>query len=887
MRKSSALFFQMTSRLVNIGISMTFLIPVANSQTTENYRKRLQIEKYQYAADGQEDAHALDASFYAHSRSLDDKFSEYLSETWHDYIISPGIVPEQSKAPVNQPVFKLSDLQAVPPPQSLPFIDHTKGQKYRFVTPRVRKPETGDFNKGIISFRFYGNEINLSYDKLLLISEINSISEESATAFWQQFARSNNNSLIDQLMSYRDLLGLNDWGYFCLLKATALQLHPNDKWAVNLLTWALALHSGYNIKLAYSSSGSSILFPSPDTIYSRRFITIDQTRYYLDDELKGAILATYNHNLKGADRFIDLAFYKSLNFNPSQVIRKIMFSWNAKHYEFRFSYSPTIIRFYENYPSTGAAVYFDSPVSSQLKEDLYSQFYPIIAQMNKAEASAFLQQFVQEAFEYQSLNSQNGGDKFLFPEETFARKALSNNGRAVLYSWLVRNLLKLPVIGLEFQGYLSTAVCFDQPVEGDYYLWQGKRYTYVDPTCLNIPVGIMLPELVQLTPEIINLNNNFSDSESEKRIWNLAVGLGASRGGDYRDIVIDARGKSFITGYFKNSGKTLGQTALHPFVACFSENNSLQWLRKFEGSGNARAFAIESVNQDEIYVGGSFQGDLKMENLKLQTNNNHPDLFFAKFSRSGELLWMKKAGIDSLENDSNLIYSINFDRSGENFYTGIVNEDDRNVNTGFYSKGDNFIYFTGSENGTTGMVRSASKSTIKSSVNVSSEITKEVFRLLKNKCNPSAAGISGVLNTLTIPGTEIKGSQLQALINQYNPSFSRLNPQFYSAIGQIDMLKNESGIISIKTVAQKSITLPGIRMADNARIMLDRFGNGDSSVGVISGFTVGDQNTWIPLNKMLLDISSGNVILDYDADHTLRTINLASKILKSKVVLDN
>jgi len=884
MIKKSISFSHVTSRLFHLGIGLIFLMPATYSQTIEDYRKRWQFEKNQYAADGQEDAHFFEASFNAYSRTFDDQFTEYLSKPWHDYVISDAIEPEHPKPRGTKPVFKLSDLLTVPPPTSLPFQEQTSGYnsvlKDRLVTPRIRKPEGADFNKGTISFRFYGNEINLSYDKLLFTTEVKTVSEESATAFWQQFCRSNNNHLLDQLMEYRDLLGLNDWGYFNLLKVTAHRLFPNNKWATDLLGWALALHSGFDVRLAYNQLGSTILFPCANTIYSRQFILFNQKRYYLDTELKSSLLATYNNNFSGASQVMDLSFHKSLNFRPSQIERKILFTWNDKRYEFNFRYSPSTLRFYENYPRTDAIIYFDSPVSSQLKEEIYSQFYPIISKMNKAEASSFLLQFVQEAFEYPSVNLQNGADRFLFPEEIFSRKACNDKGRAVLYAWLVRNLVKLPVVALDFQGFYSTAVCFDQQMEGDYYLWKGNKYTFADPTFLHAPIGIMMPALSGLTPKIINLNNNFADSDKKNRIWNLAVGLGASRGGNYRDIILDKYGKSFITGFFEDSKRFTKQTVTHPFIACFSRNNSLQWLRKFEGTGKALGFAIENSNDDEFFIAGSFRGELKMGNNRLQTINNQPDLFFVKFNRNGELMWMKKAGIDSLETNDNLTYLIKFDRSGDNFYTHIANEDDRNVNTGFYRNGDNFIYFTGSRNGTTGMQHPDPKRLVATSNNVPSEIKKEHSQLLAEKCNPSIAGIAAVLNTLAIPGTEIKGSQLQALLNQYNPTFNALNPQLYNAIAQIELIRNENGIISISTVGQKSIVLPEIKLTNNARIVLDQFGNRDISVGIISGVEVGNQGIWTSLNSLLINISSGNLIFDYDPDHTLRTVNFNNSIVK-------
>jgi len=878
------LIHQITSRFFQIGISLLLIIQTSHSQTIEDYNKRWKLEKNQYAADGQEDTHFLEAYFNFHARAQDDEFSEFLSEPWHDYVINAGNEPEKSKTTGTRPVFKMSDLLTFAPPVSLSYSDRftqrIPASDKRGVMPRVRKPEPDKFNTRTTSFKFYDNEIILSYDKLLLVPEARTVSEESAAAFWQQFARSNNNHLVDQLMDYRDLLGLGDWGYFCLVKEAATHINPENKWGTDLLSWALTLRSGFQVKLAYNQFGSTILFPCNNMIFSRQYILIDQSRYYLDTALKGSILATYSNNLAGASKVYDLVSYRSLNFKGPQVARRISFSWNDKAFEFNFHYNPGTIRFYKNYPLTEAIIYFESPISSRLKEELYYQFYPILSKMNKAEASAFLQQFVQEAFAYQSANSENVGDRFLFPDEVFAGKASNDKGHAVLYAWLIRNMVKLPVIGLEFPGFYSTAVCFDKPVDGDYYLWQGNKYIFVDPTFLKAPVGIIMPELASAVPKILDLKNSFADSEKEKHIWNLAIRMGAARGGNYRDIVIDNQGRTFITGYFNDTKNNLSKVVLHPFIACFSENNSLQWLRKFEGTGRGRGLAILKIDQDELFIAGSFRGELKMERHRLLTFKDQPDLFIAKFNQNGELIWIKKSGIDSLENDANLTYFVNFDSSGNNFYTRLINEDDRNVTSGLFDSGNNWIYFTGSRNGTTGMTRYSTQMITEPHFNILAEIYKAHTLLISDKCNPSIAGIVAVLHLLETPGAEIRGRQLQAILNQYNPVFSSLNPLLYNAIGQIELIRNENGIISILTVDQKPINLSGFKVNNNAHINLNQFGNGDISAGIISGIEVGAQGIGVSLNNLLIDISTGNMVFDYDNDHTLHTVNFNRSILK-------
>ena len=91
MSKNQTSFFRLIAGGFLIVIGLIHCITVAYSQTILDYRKSRELEKIQYAADGQEDAHSLQANFHARSRAFDDEFSEFLSESWHDYIISPEL----------------------------------------------------------------------------------------------------------------------------------------------------------------------------------------------------------------------------------------------------------------------------------------------------------------------------------------------------------------------------------------------------------------------------------------------------------------------------------------------------------------------------------------------------------------------------------------------------------------------------------------------------------------------------------------------------------------------------------------------------------------------------------------------------------------------------
>ena len=839
-----------------------------SGQSINELRKLWQDNNFTFLSGNQKEKLFTSADFYKYSETRDDEFASYLKETWTDYSIFTGIADEPPHL-AEQPVFDESDLD-MNPPVNLAF-SNLIGDKYHGngqikLIPRIRKPESDTFNAQKIVFRFYGQQISINYDKLLVLSKISFLSEDSISGFWTSFARSNSNQLVDQLMDYRDLLGMGDWGYFQLVKATSNHIFTGNVLNADLLTWALMIRSGFDVRLAFNQNSTTVLFPSENTIYSKQFVVIGRTRFYLDREMKSQLLVTCQNPFRDNVGRIDLSFYKSLNFNGKPTIRMISFQWNNKSYEFSMRYNPEVIRFYKEYPQTDAYVYFGAPVSSVLKENLIEQFYPILSKMDRLESAAFLQQFVQKEFVYISENQKDEFHKNRFAEEIIASKSGDDRSKAVLYSWLVRILLHLPVVGVQFPEYYSTAVCYDSSLDGNYYYLNREKYYITDPTYLNAPIGVTMPAFEGLTPQLIDLSSSFTQPNEALKIWELALNLGALRGGASQDVVFDRQGRALITGYFTDRN-----ASCFPFVACFSRGNSLQWIRKFEGNGKALPFAITKASDDEIYIAGSFTGRMVMDEKELQSEPDKSDLFISQFNQNGDLVWMNKIGMDSGAQNESSTYLVKFDRSGENITTQWSNEDERNIRNGFSKPDESGLSFAGSKSFTSAMV--PLPWTITKS-DISKDVDNEYNFLIKKKCQPKVAGVIALMKLLQKPGAEVTGIQLQTLIAHHNPTFPAKNASLFKAIGQIGLLKNENGIVTMKTIGCKPIIYGNLKLEDGARFNISVFDNMDLSVCIIEGFQKVVKELTLTLNSLLIDSSSGNLVLDYDHDHTIKTVSL-------------
>ena len=135
-------------------------------------------------------------------------------------------------------------------------------------------------------------------------------------------------------------------------------------------------------------------------------------------------------------------------------------------------------------------------------------FRPKLAGKDEIEAAGLLLNFVQTAFEYKTDGDQFGYEKPFFVDELFYYPYSDCEDRAVLYACLVRELLGLEVVLLDYPRHIATAVCFGRPVEGDYVELNGKRYVVCDPTYINASIGQSMPMYKQERATVIVIAGN-------------------------------------------------------------------------------------------------------------------------------------------------------------------------------------------------------------------------------------------------------------------------------------------------------------------------------------------------------------------------------------------
>ena len=93
----------------------------------------------------------------------------------------------------------------------------------------------------------------------------------------------------------------------------------------------------------------------------------------------------------------------------------------------------------------------------------------------------------------------------MFPEETINYPYSDCEDRSILFSYLVKNLLHLDIVGVKYNNHLATAVNFSSQVSGDKFTYKERSYTIADPTYINANAGMVMPQYKNSKFQIVSL----------------------------------------------------------------------------------------------------------------------------------------------------------------------------------------------------------------------------------------------------------------------------------------------------------------------------------------------------------------------------------------------
>jgi len=882
--------------------------------------------------------------FDQYVRENDKEFSDYLKKNWEEFKLFAGEKPDSAPKPAVIPKFIPPPVKPIPggkegkiqpkpdqpkpevkpetkpevkpetkpqpedltkitpvPPKPLPGgIEGKLGRKPIEVVPIpkkrpdivpppvpnvpvIQKSEPDNFAKGQASIDFYGTNLTFKFDPNILGSLPVEIHNTTIAAFWDRVCKVNYVHLINQLSDAKTQMNLNDWGYYQLVKKLSGKISSSKNYA-NLLSWYLLTKSGYRIRVSYAENDICLMFPSSNMIYGIKYFMIDNTRFYAPDFQHNQIY-TYEKDFPGASKIFDLNVYSALNIGDQYAERPFKLSFKGREYSFSIKYNKNSIDFYKDFPLCELKTYFDASITPKAKESMLDALKPHLNGLSPSEAVDFLLNFVQNGFPYKTDPEQfNGAEKFFFPEEDFYYPYSDCDDRAVLFAYLVKELLNLKVIGVTYPGHASTAVHFPYEEAGDFIMYKNEKYMIADPTYIGAPFGLTMPGMVNAKAEVIELLNEQNQQDRLTAVWDNAMAAGGKQGDNVQNLVTDADGNSYITGYFSGT-MDFGTSNLKAaggkrdaFVAKFNSNGKLIWAIPGGCEGNAIACNVTLDKQGGIYISGTFEKSIAFGKIMMMANGDETCVFVAKFNADGRQIWLNQAKLEA-GGTGDYIYAATFSPSGQYVETKSYPVDINFTDYGLSFDALNNVYYTATYSSTAGMKVDRITLGLGNEFNVASTLKSETDKQIENKCEKTIAGLFGAINLMRLNNVMISGKAVQEAFDKYNPNFRKVAPKVYEGLGKLNMIRNDQGIITVLTENQKPVVLDKLKITNETRLKVNLLPNGDARLDILNGVKVGKAIIWFKLNFVRLFRDSGNAIFDYDSDHSQIVMNMKKDML--------
>ena len=424
-------------------------------------------------------------------------------------VVEPAIVPAEE--PTEEPAVPIVEPETEPVAEPeeedpdepeevvLPFDEVVPlAEPAQPVVPAIPLPEVTPVVTSVPghTFSYYGTSCKIAGMNSTHRFVLAGVKEEHVADAWVTLAADKYLSVLAQCAEYREKLNLCDWGYVRFLQEMTESFFPaSQRNEAVLLQVYLLVQSGYKVRMARTGDRLVLLLPIEHEVYNYSYLTVDGIPYYVIDKLEaGQSFYLYDRAFaKETSVSLYMTSPPSLPAAEACMVERTLTS--TRNISTTVEVDRNLIDFYNDYPVNSQWGYYSS---ASLSEEAKASLYPILElytlEESKAEAANLLLNFVQTAFEYKTDDEQFGYERPLFGDETFFYPYCDCEDRSILYSILVRDLLGLDVVLLNYPGHLATAVKFKEDVIGDYILLNDGKYIVCDPTYIGAGIGEAMPD---------------------------------------------------------------------------------------------------------------------------------------------------------------------------------------------------------------------------------------------------------------------------------------------------------------------------------------------------------------------------------------------------------
>lgn len=429
-----------------------------------------------------------------------DQYIEFMRKSWQEYGADPAEVlpPREELVAVNYDE-NTASTNAVAVEMNDDRIIKAKKKSKKQPAPMEKIEEVPMTDAKHRAFSFYGTTAEVRFDKKGGSFKVRGTQEDQIADALKFLSGKEFDNMIRDCLGIRYDLHLGDWAYLLMLNKMAEQIYGEGTREARLLTAYIYMQSGYKVRIAADNLNLYLLVATEHKVYERSFFTLDGERYYSFEELPKTLRICNVQFPK--EQALSLLISDEMALKNDETEPREIQSRRYPEMQVSVTSNKNLLSFYETYPTSRLgedvtsrwAMYANTPLESRIKEQLYPTLKKGIAGCSPLEAVEKLLNFVQTGFVYEYDDDVWGHDRAFFAEETLFYPSCDCEDRSILFTRLVRDLVGLPCVLVYYPNHLASAVCFSEPVQGDYAVYQGNRFTVCDPTYIGARAGRSMP----------------------------------------------------------------------------------------------------------------------------------------------------------------------------------------------------------------------------------------------------------------------------------------------------------------------------------------------------------------------------------------------------------
>lgn len=339
---------------------------------------------------------------------------------------------------------------------------------------------------------FYAETLSVDYSPTMFVPLGSELNDKTFYKFYNDLDKTAYHVLLGNLFYHKKELALNDWLYYLLINQAAKTIFANETETYRtLFCWFMLSKTGYKVQLNYSNEEVLISVYTNDEVFE---LPVAKEGNGWNVDITTALKAQVENRFMSRSMnsiFTNLSLGKPFSFemltlpnfsNPEIVSKQLSFIHDNESYTLDVDINKNVLYTRWRYPQLSIFKTSKIPLSQEAVSSLIPAFSKLLRTKTNYDALRMILSFTRQTFKYKTDMEAYKTENLTFcAEETLFYTNSDCEDRAILFKYLVTELLHLDVILVNYPDHATCAVALPQ-TQGKPILYKNKEYTICDPT---------------------------------------------------------------------------------------------------------------------------------------------------------------------------------------------------------------------------------------------------------------------------------------------------------------------------------------------------------------------------------------------------------------------